>query len=143
MRAYKLYTYQTFGIGLFGLFYNANISLMAQGGQIPASELETGGNGSQQGGFPRIYTAGKQQHDFPTANDVTTSDQTYHHGDPPAQAQPVHGSSVHKNAKVGICGLVFWLVIAVIILLVLAVVEGGLLGSKVAKYKNFCSKLER
>lgn len=106
---------------------------MAQG-PIPASELE---GDIRQDGFRTRYTP--ERDEFPTAYDV--NNQNSHYANPPVFSHiypvlPVQVQQVQNSAaktKGGICGLTFWLAIAVIILLVLAIVEGGLLGSKVAR----------
>lgn len=116
---------------------------MAQG-PIPASELE---GDIRQDGVRTRYTP--ERDEFPTAYDV--NNQNSHYANPPVFSQiypvfPVQVQQVQNSAaktKSGICGLTFWLAIAVIILLVLAIVEGGLLGSKVARNRNFCSEQER
>ena len=116
---------------------------MAQG-TVTASELE---RVIRQDGFPTRYN--REQDEFPTAYDA--SGRNFHYANPPVlsesypvrheQTQQVQNSAT--KTKGGICRLTFWLAIAVIILLVLAIVEGGLLGSKIARNRNFCSELER
>lgn len=113
---------------------------MAQG-PVPASELERGIRKDQ---ISKRYT--DQQDQFPTAQLV--SDQTFHRANLPILSEnypcPLPQVKLEeKSATRTKGGITLWLAIAVIILLVLAIVEGGLLGSKIARTKNFCSELER